>query len=316
MKYVTSLSLLLCMLGVCYVVSAQTQDAWVKVSSPTDYFQVSMPHQPKEESFNQLKSNFGDLDIRVKGYQASLDGARYRLWVLTLPDSRGAQPVDADNYLDSSAEVLWEGLLKPERDALPDDRKATAGMAYVKEFAPKPLPGREYTLTIGHSTGTAQFYVTESRVYVLLAMNQIGATWQQEPFFQSFTVANNLPGQLPIVSPEPGTPGMRIRHQNDLTTEEKIFRSSEVTSRARVLSKPEPSYTESARKFSITGTVILRCIFSKDGKIANLWLIRKLPHGLTERAINAARQIRFTPAVKDGQSVSMWMQLEYNFNLY
>lgn len=30
----------------------------------------------------------------------------------------------------------------------------------------------------------------------------------------------------------------------------------------------------------------------------------------------AARQIRFEPAIKDGQAVSVLVQLEYNFNLY
>ncbi len=41
-----------------------------------------------------------------------------------------------------------------------------------------------------------------------------------------------------------------------------------------------------------------------------------LPYGLTERAIAAARQIKFVPATKDGRPVSMYIQLEYNFNLY
>ena len=96
----------------------------------------------------------------------------------------------------------------------------------------------------------------------------------------------------------------------------RIFRSSEVSSRARVLSKPEPSYTESARKNQITGTVVLRAVFSSSGSVTNISTIRGLPDGLTERAISAAKQIRFTPAMKDGHPVSMWMQLEYNFNLY
>ncbi|MGQ0763661.1 MAG: energy transducer TonB [Acidobacteriota bacterium] len=96
----------------------------------------------------------------------------------------------------------------------------------------------------------------------------------------------------------------------------RIFRSSEVNSRARVLLKPEPSYTESARKNQITGTVVLRAVFSSSGSVTNISTIRGLPDGLTERAIAAAKQIKFVPAQKDGHSVSMWMQLEYNFNLY
>ena len=35
-----------------------------------------------------------------------------------------------------------------------------------------------------------------------------------------------------------------------------------------------------------------------------------------ERAIAAARQIKFVPAMKGGHPVSVFMQLEYNFNLY
>jgi TonB family protein len=96
----------------------------------------------------------------------------------------------------------------------------------------------------------------------------------------------------------------------------RIFRSSEVNSRARVLDKPEPQYTEAARKNQITGTVVLRAVFSSSGSVTNISTIRGLPDGLTERAISAAKQIRFVPAQKDGHPVSMWMQLEYNFNLY
>jgi len=53
-----------------------------------------------------------------------------------------------------------------------------------------------------------------------------------------------------------------------------------------------------------------------SGSVTNISTIRGLPDGLTERAIAAAKIIKFTPAMKDGHPVSMWMQLEYNFNLY
>ncbi|HLR06774.1 MAG TPA: energy transducer TonB, partial [Pyrinomonadaceae bacterium] len=96
----------------------------------------------------------------------------------------------------------------------------------------------------------------------------------------------------------------------------RVFSGKDVTSKARVLEKPEPQYTEAARKNQITGVVIIRAVFSASGQVTNISAISKLPDGLTEKAIGAARQIRFVPATKDGRPVSMWMQLEYNFNLY
>ena len=96
----------------------------------------------------------------------------------------------------------------------------------------------------------------------------------------------------------------------------KIFSGKEVTSKARVLDKPEPTYTEAARKNQITGTVVLRAVFSAGGSVTNIHAVSGLPDGLTERAIAAAKSIRFVPATKDGHPVSMWMELQYNFNLY
>ena len=86
--------------------------------------------------------------------------------------------------------------------------------------------------------------------------------------------------------------------------------------RVRLLIKPEPQYTEEARRNQISGTVVLRVVFSSAGEVVQIRAVHTLPFGLTERAIAAARQIRFNPALKDGKPVSVFMQLEYNFNLY
>jgi TonB family protein len=94
------------------------------------------------------------------------------------------------------------------------------------------------------------------------------------------------------------------------------FWSNQVEQRARLIFKPEPQYTEEARRNQVSGTVMLRVIFSSSGEVVQIRAVRTLPFGLTERAIAAARQIKFTPAMKGGQPVSVHMQLEYNFNLY
>jgi TonB family protein len=97
---------------------------------------------------------------------------------------------------------------------------------------------------------------------------------------------------------------------------DRIFTGKDVTTKARLLAKPEPQYTEDARKNQVTGTVVLKVVFASNGTVQNIRTVSGLPYGLTERAIAAARQIKFVPATKDGHQVSMWMQLEYNFNLY
>lgn len=97
--------------------------------------------------------------------------------------------------------------------------------------------------------------------------------------------------------------------------EQQVFSAKEVTTKVRVLSKPEPQYTNDARAMGVTGTVVLRCIFTADGAVKHFLVVRGLPAGLTEQSISAARRIKFVPATKDGRAVSTFMQLEYRFNL-
>jgi len=103
---------------------------------------------------------------------------------------------------------------------------------------------------------------------------------------------------------------------NNPQRDDHIFTQPQVEQRARILSKPEPPYTEEARKNLITGTVVLRVVFSNSGEVTNIRAIQPLPMGLTEKAIAAARRIRFLPATRNGHPVSVYVQLEYSFNLY
>lgn len=94
------------------------------------------------------------------------------------------------------------------------------------------------------------------------------------------------------------------------------WRTAEVDQRPRLLAKPEPQYTEEARRNQVSGTVVLRVVFASSGEVVQVRALNTLPFGLTERAIAAAHQIKFVPAMKNGRPVSVYMQLEYNFNLY
>ena len=82
------------------------------------------------------------------------------------------------------------------------------------------------------------------------------------------------------------------------------------------LSSTEPTYTEGARHGQVSGTVVLKAAFASDATVKHIIVVRALPEGLTAQAIAAARSIRFVPATLNGEPVSMWIQLEYNFSIY
>jgi len=103
---------------------------------------------------------------------------------------------------------------------------------------------------------------------------------------------------------------------NNVDDPDRVYPAPLVSERARVIAKPEPQYTEEARRNAVTGSVVLRVVFSRNGEVTNIRALQSLPFGLTERAIAAARLIRFRPATRDGRPVNVYMQLEYNFNLY
>jgi TonB family protein len=70
-----------------------------------------------------------------------------------------------------------------------------------------------------------------------------------------------------------------------------------------IISKPKPVYTEEARKRGIEGEVVLEVIFEASAQTRVVRVLRGLGHGLDEAAIQAASQIRFRPARRDGNPV-------------
>jgi len=57
-------------------------------------------------------------------------------------------------------------------------------------------------------------------------------------------------------------------------------------------------------------------VFSADGRVDDIKVVRGLSHGLDETAQAAARQVLFLPAIKDGKFISMRGQLECDYQLY
>jgi len=172
--------------------------------------------------------------------------------------------------------------------------------------------GKQYTST--HPLGgTVQVFATKKHFYRFQAFGAPATDPRVQQFFSSL-ILRNKPESIEVTD-GPGTPFEPIDGSANIPTE-NVFTGKGVDRKVMVLMKPEPEYTEAARQSQTTGTIVIKAVFSANGSVQNITVVSGLPNGLTGKAIEALHKIKFIPAAKDGKFVSMWMQLEYNFNLY
>ncbi len=84
---------------------------------------------------------------------------------------------------------------------------------------------------------------------------------------------------------------------------------------AEITAKPVPLYTQEARNLRIQGEVLLEVVLEASGGLRVLRVVRGLGHGLDDNAVKAAQQIRFKPALRDGQPADSTVVLHVIFQL-
>ena len=96
----------------------------------------------------------------------------------------------------------------------------------------------------------------------------------------------------------------------------KAYRTSDEGVRApRLIHKVEPDYTDQARDAKTEGMVVLAIEVGPDGKAHNIQVLRSLNEGLDNNAIEAVRQWKFVPGMKDGEPVTVRANVEVNYRL-
>ncbi len=76
-----------------------------------------------------------------------------------------------------------------------------------------------------------------------------------------------------------------------------------------------PDYTEEARRRGLAGDVILEIVVRSDGSVGDVRLMQGLGGGLDQRAIDAVRQWRFSPARRYGVPVDVLVEIAVEFKL-
>lgn len=82
-----------------------------------------------------------------------------------------------------------------------------------------------------------------------------------------------------------------------------------------LLREVRPDYTEEARRRSVEGDVVLEIVVRSDGTVGDIKVLQGLSGGLNQRAIDAVRQWRFSPARRFGTPVDVMVEVAVEFKL-
>lgn len=95
-----------------------------------------------------------------------------------------------------------------------------------------------------------------------------------------------------------------------------VFHVGGGVSPPRVIYQPEPEFSEEARKAKYQGVCTLGLIVGADGRPSNIRVLSSLGMGLDEKAIEAVKNWKFEPAMKEGHPVRVEIAVEVDFHLY
>lgn len=271
------LTLILAVAGAQAQSESQSQSSgWKLYTAKDDKFSVALPNHPFMRTLKE-KRQPPEKDRRRLLLGTSVSGVIYTIHSVDNPKRQQSFDAFVQEQI-ASRNPGWD-------------------LASARNLDLNGITGKAFVSSDGK--GMAQLFATEDRLYDFRAYGAPLDDARMTMFFSSLSFKKNddsievFDGPGSFFESDPGD----------------IYKGRDVDSKVVVRSKPEPEYTS----IGVSGRVVLRCVFTSKGTVTHIYVIKGLRGGLTESAMQAARQIQFTPAMKDGKPVSMWMQLQYNF---
>ncbi len=274
---------------------------WQTFSPQFDEFSVETPMVMSQDGDNEPKSS--------RKFYGAIDG----VYVYVFSD-----PVKTQSYYKTVRDIL--GKIGQSGDVLPEEVGTSDSVSFKDTFG------------YWHSPTTLR---TETRVYTaqtvtLEEKNEVASHFiksfgiRPRPQFVQHAESAAEPKSVELkVAPVGQSGGQGSGRGSGSGTGSgssigvtPVAPASGQTSGMKILSKARPSYTDMARFYVISGTVMLRVTFLGSGEIGSITAVTKAPFGLTERAVDAARRITFEPAYRNGSPQAVSKQIEYSFSIY
>ena len=186
---------------------------------------------------------------------------------------------------------------------------------YPMEAAEKRLQGQVVVKVLITETGDVEGVEVISGDPVLAKAAVAAAKqWKFKPYIKNgrpSKVATRIPFDFAfrenVTDKDPANAAKGAAGANILQVPQKI-------TEGMLIHKVQPVYPESARREQIEGTVILRAVIGKDGRISSLTPISG-PKELVPAAIGAVQQWRYKPYLLEGQIVEVQTNITVNYQL-
>jgi hypothetical protein len=186
--------------------------------------------------------------------------------------------------------------------------------------------GREYRMTIGDLSGTAQVFATRKRFYSIVFLNTKKDDKIQDEFLSSFVLPEKMEApattaSAPAVEAPPTTAGGDAAKTKTSPNEEPKPDAAQSAANdpgkhgpvsagvlnGKAIVMPRPNSPADA-----DGVVIIQVLVDEQGNVTEARAISG-PKQLQEASVNAALQAKFSPTLLSGEPVKVSGVLVYNF---
>lgn len=206
--------------------------------------------------------------------------------------------------LEGLSEVIRQALVLPAGGGESNSVYVHDGVSFEVRFKVRPEEGDAITADVEIRRDGA--WLAAPTVSALLGERAIVSTTNgpEAPFLFLVVEVDR------VSSEEIRRRGLNYAWRKDLL----IVDGHDVTAPRAIVKQP-PMYTEEARKERIEGLVILRLVIDETGEVSEVDVLKGLPFGLTETAVETVKKWKYEPARHAGKPVSVLYNITINFRL-
>jgi TonB family protein len=320
--------------------TAQAQAAgdnltWQTFSPEGEEFSVLMPKDPK---FEEGQEPYHRMTLNTRLYLSAHD----RGPVLAVASFSG---IKANSAMYTEFQRL-NSYVDAFKNWFPQKVRGKDAVAKLTLVGAKVLngnAGREYRVTIGDLSGTAQMYATRKRFYALVVLNTKKDDEMTERFLSSLVLPEKVAPTVVAVTPQTtemgvttvvGTSARQPKNENsdeatkpaavaaaseakpgESTPAEKPGERAPISGgvlNGKAVYLPAPDYPAIAAQAHAAGTVTVQVLIDEVGNIISAHAVSGHPL-LQAVSVAAARQARFSPTNLMGEPVKVSGVIVYNF---